>query len=94
VGPSREEVAERFLIELTDSDEMAEAMQELADQIAGDALAGRCGETGYETGLQSTGDETLFYAWRSTCLMYFEGDLSSAQVAETKQMIADRVLAN
>lgn len=85
-------MSERFLIEYTDSDEMADAMQELADQVAGDALEGRCGQTAYETGLQSAGDENLFYAWRVTCQMYFEDDLTEAQIEETKQMVLERAL--
>lgn len=88
--PSRDDVAERFLIELSDSETIRAGMTDLADGIAGDALDGRCGDTEYEAGLQSNGDADLFYAWRSTCLMYFEGDLTAAQVDETKQMIADR----
>lgn len=87
---SHDEVAERFLIEYTDDDAMREAMNELADKIADDALAGQCGDGAYEAGLQSGGDEDLFYAWRMTCQMYFESDLTAEQVEETKQMLLDR----
>lgn len=92
-GPSRDEVSERFLIEYTDLEDFREAMSEVADQLAGDALAGRCGDEAFEAGLTSNGDDDLFYAWRSTCLMYFEDDLTAGQVAETKRMIAERVAA-
>lgn len=92
-GPSLDEVTERFLIEYTDDDGLREAMQEAAEQIAESALNGQCGDEGYEAGLRTGADEDLFYAWRTTCLMYFEGDLSQAQVSETKQMVAERVVA-
>lgn len=92
-APTRDEVSERFLIEYTDSDELHDAMQDVADDIAQDAIDGRCGDDGYEAGLQTAVDENLFYAWRSTCLMYFEDDLTAGQVAETKRMIAERVAA-
>lgn len=92
-GPSRDEVSERFLIEYTDSDELRQAMQEVADEIAQDAIDGRCGDGPYEAGLQTAADDNLFYAWRSTCLMYFEDDLSAAQIAETQKMTAERVAA-
>ncbi|WP_292763734.1 hypothetical protein [Microbacterium sp. UBA3486] len=90
-APSRDEVSERFLIEFTDDDAFRDAMQESADQLAGSALDGYCGDEGFEAGLRTTADEQIFYAWRTTCLMYFEDDLSQSQVNETKQMIMDRV---
>lgn len=91
-APSEDEVAERFLIEYTDSDDMAEAMQELANQVAADALNGQCGQPAYEAGLQSGGDDDLFYAWRVTCQMYFESDLTAEQLEETKQMVLERAV--
>lgn len=91
-GPSRDEVSERFLIEYTDSAELHDAMQDVADDIAQDAIDGRCGDDGYEAGLQTAVDENLFYAWRSTCLMYFEDDLTAGQIAETQRMVAERAL--
>lgn len=91
--PSRDEVTERFLIEYTDDEGLRDAMREAAEAIADSALDGRCGDDAYEAGLRSGADEQLAYAWRTTCLMYFEGDLSDAQIAETKRMIADRVVA-
>ena len=90
-APSHDEVADRFLIEYTDNDTMRDAMAELADTIADDALAGNCGQDAYEAGLMSGGDENLFYAWRVTCQMYFEDDLTEAQIEQTKQMVIDRV---
>lgn len=89
-APSQDEVAERFLIEYTDSDAMAEVMQDLANQVADDALDGRCGQPAYESGLQSAVDDNLFYAWRVTCQMYFESDLTAEQLEETKQMVLER----
>lgn len=93
VTPDRVEVADRFLVELTDSDDMRDAMAELADGIAGDMLDGNCGSSAYEAGLSSEGtDPALFYAWRSTCLMYFEDDLTEQQVEETKAMQVERAI--
>lgn len=88
--PTHEAVADRFLIEYTDDDAMRDAMQELADTIADDALSDHCGDEAYETGLQSGADENLFYAWRVTCQMYFEDDLTAAQLEETKRMVFER----
>lgn len=93
-APSRDEVSERFLIEYTDSELLRDGMREVGDQVAGDALEGRCGDEAYESGLKSGGDDSLFYAWRSTCLMYFESDLTARQIAETKDMIVERVGKN
>ncbi|MFJ4999907.1 hypothetical protein ACIP5T_17275 [Microbacterium sp. NPDC088619] len=89
-APSREEVAERYLLEYTDSEAIQDAMRESALSIADDALAGYCGDDDYEAGLLSGGDQSLFYAWRVTCSMYFEDDLSPQQVEETKQLVLDR----
>lgn len=91
--PSREEVAERYVIEYSDSESVQDAMRDPALEIADDALAGYCGDEQYESGLRSGGDETLFYAWRVTCSMYFEDDLSPQQREETKQMVFDRAAA-
>ena len=89
--PSIDEVAERFLIELTDSQTLRDGLQEFGEQVADDALDGQCGSAAYETGLAKNGDDNLVYAWRVTCLTYFEGDLTASQVAETKRMLLDRI---
>lgn len=91
-SPSHDQVSDRFLIEYTDSDAMRVAMQELADTIADDALAGHCGQDAYEAGLRSGGDANLFYAWRVTCQMHFESDLTPQQLEETKQMVLERTV--
>lgn len=87
--PSQDAVADRFLTELTDSPSVREAMQELADDIALDAANGECGNEAYEAGLTGGPDE-LFYAWRVTCHMYYEDDLTPEQIEETKQMVLER----
>lgn len=90
--PTRDDIAERFLLELTDSETIRAAMGELALSIADDALAGRCGSIGYEAGLEESGDPNLVYAWRVTCLTYFESALSEDQRTETREMIGQRAL--
>ncbi|KTR77425.1 hypothetical protein NS234_07410 [Microbacterium oxydans] len=88
--PTREDVAERFLIELTDSEDLRAGLQELSLGIADDMLAGNCGEVAYETGLGEDAD--LVYAWKVTCLMMFEGDLTEAQINEAKMLVAERAV--
>ncbi|MFD8769564.1 hypothetical protein [Microbacterium oxydans] len=86
--PAREDVAERFLIELTDSEHLRAGLRELSLGIADDMLEGNCGEVAYETGLGPDAD--LVYAWKVTCLSMFEDDLTEAQIDEAKLLVAER----
>jgi hypothetical protein len=90
-APPQDEVADRFLIEYTHDADSRESFRELATAVAIDSIGGQCGSEAYESTF-TRGDENLFYAWRVTCLMYFEDDLTPRQVEETKQMIADRAM--
>ncbi|WP_309105012.1 hypothetical protein [Microbacterium sp.] len=94
-GPDRDEVVERFALELESGfgDYADGAFDEVAEGFADAALDGLCGSVSYEAGLTSdNADPQLLYAWRVGCLHYFEDDLSAAQVEETKQMILDHAL--
>lgn len=89
-APSREEVAGRFLIEYTDSETVRAGLNDVALDIADDMIDGNCGEVAYETGLGS--DTDLVYAWKVTCLMMFEGDLTEAQINDAKMLVAERAV--
>lgn len=92
-APTRDDIADRFLTELTDSQSIRDGMHDVGLSMADDALDGSCGSEAYEDGLEQNGDASLVYAWRVTCLMYFEGDLTAQQIATTKSMIVEHGVA-
>lgn len=88
--PPRAEVSERFAIELASGIGEPADWTALADQLADDALDGRCGEDAYLVGL---GDEPyLVRAWATTCLMYFEHDMSDEQREAARATVAAGLL--
>ncbi|KRC60927.1 hypothetical protein ASE14_08175 [Agromyces sp. Root81] len=92
-APPRQEVVDRFLIELdaaTDGLLTADTpmIAELAEGVADNALDGMCGSDPYRVGLE---DPSLVYAFDVTCLTYFEGDMTKAQVDAVKDAITQRV---
>lgn len=86
-SPNRDTVAERFAIELAAGMGEPEDWQDLALILTDDALSGRCGDDQYRAGLGD--DPGLIYAWSATCLMYFEADLTDAQLDRAKQDLVD-----
>ena len=87
-APPRDEVVERFAIELAAGVGEPEDWTELAEGLADDALDGKCAESLYRTTLE---DPTLQYAWSAGCLMYFEGSMSDSQVETAKQDLIDYI---
>lgn len=81
-GPTRAEVAERYAIEwdavYPGSSELPQA-QQIIDDAVDDAFKGRCGEDAYRAQLEPVGEFAL-RPWDATCLMYFEDDMTQAQV--------------
>lgn len=91
--PSHEEVKSRLIIEYPDDALVpAEYFDEVFDAMASDALNGLCGSFAYERWFYDAGVDALFYAWRMTCLTYFEDDLTPSQVEDSKDMLFDGVV--
>lgn len=86
-APDREEIAERFEIELAAGAGDSVDLTELSESLADDALDGKCGSDGFRSGIES--EPILVYAWSATCLMYFEDDMNDAQQDQAKQDIID-----
>jgi len=81
-APSHDDVAERFVIELVGvAGGIEDDWTGLADDLATDALSGRCGSDAYRVGLEH---DNLVYAWDVVCSMYFKGDMSDAQIDRAK----------
>lgn len=95
-GPSVDEVSERFVIEYAGAADLtkdsARVMIPDLDAIAQAAIDGRCGDEEYRDSLVDANDRELVYAWDSTCLMYFEEDMSATQIARAKQSIVDEAV--
>jgi len=92
-GPSLEDVSERFVIEYAGAagltDDAARMILPNLDEIAQSAIDGKCGDEEYRDSLVDVNDYELVYAWDSTCLMYFEDDMSTAQTERAKKSIVD-----
>ena len=91
-GPNRDEVAERFAIEMAAGPGEQEDWAEFAEGLADDALAGNCAKDGYRAGLGD--DPTLIYAWSAGCLMYFEDQMTNAQQERARQDVIDFTIAS
>ena len=83
--------SKRVSIELATHDSDFQGLQEMSETLADDALAGRCGEDTYWVAMMDFPD--LRYAWASTCLMYFDHQMSEAQQDRAKQELIDSVTA-
>lgn len=82
-GPSVDDVAERFRIELeaADSSFARDDHVRASEEVAQLMLDGGCTTVGQFT------EEAYGYAFASTCLMYFEDDMTEAQVDYAKRLI-------
>lgn len=88
-GPSRDDVEERFEIELQGQFGETADVTEMTDLLTGYALDGDCSSDELRDGFGPGG---MLVAWEATCLMYFEGDMSDDQIASAKQTVADAAL--
>ena len=87
--PDRAEVAERYAIEMAGAfggGSTKDDWIELGEGIADSALKGMCGEDTFRS-TAFEGNPSALAAWDNTCLMYFEGDMSSAQIERAKQSL-------
>jgi hypothetical protein len=98
-APPREEVSERVMIGILaamqlDEDDIDEQFRTdvggIADGIADDMLAGKCGMAAARGGLAESPE--LTYAWDTACLMYFERDMSEAQIRQAKEAIIQQAI--
>lgn len=85
--PNREQVVERFEIELAAA--MPVDLGTLAEDLADDAFSGQCGEDAYRTALN---DDGLIHVWDVTCSMHFEHDMTEAQQDRAREAIVGSVL--
>lgn len=90
--PSETAIVERFAIELAAPDGEPDDWREVAELLAGDAMDGLCGSDYYRTGIGDQQPE-LLYAWSATCLMYFEDDMSPAQIDLATQDVVEHTIA-
>lgn len=96
--PSTDEVSERFLIELggamgADDDALIDKhFGDIARDTAADMIEeDMCGSAAYRTAFEDEGGlEAHLYAFEQTCLMYFEDDMSPAQIEHAKQLLIER----
>lgn len=88
-APDRNEVAERFAIELEGVTGLPRSyFEELHFQVADDLLDGMCSSDPYMFALQ---DPNLQYAVMVTCLMDFEDDMKPYQVERAKTAILEEI---
>lgn len=94
-GPSADEFADRFTIEYESASGLdlssTDSGEKLALEAAESAIDGMCGELAYRYALEDSGiGDDYLYAWDVSCLMYFEGDMSQAQIDRAKAALVER----
>lgn len=92
-APSRDDVAERYAIEMSGSigGEVSDWI-DVGDSMADSALKGMCGNDAFRS-TAFVGQPSALYAWDATCLMYFERDMTASQVDRAKASVVDHVSA-
>jgi len=93
--PPREKVAERFRIELeAASDGLLKQdnpdVVGLSEDVADNLLDGGC-KIDPGLGLDPVENASYIYAVNSTCLMYFESEMSELQVERGKQLLFEQI---
>ncbi|WP_353828209.1 hypothetical protein [Agromyces sp. SYSU T0242] len=87
--PPRDDLVERFLIEL-ETESLGKDHPynlELAEVMADDALEGECGADEYWKGLMMAPPSRKQYAWAATCSSYFGSDMTDEQIQQSKELI-------
>lgn len=95
-GPSRDEVLERFSIEIrgaAGADLPASMVEDQAAALTDAALQGECGSDEYRDSM-IVPSLYLLLPWDATCSMYFEDDMTAAQVERAKQTVLMAALDN
>lgn len=99
-SPTREEAQERFAIEIAarfDQDKSDPAIRGAAQDLADDAVNGRCTDADYWRLATSplnedAWDADLQYVWAAGCSVLFQGSLSADLEAEYKDAIIAGVI--